>query len=67
VILVEVKARSFRFSAGIPASVECLNCGWRRSQRWPMQRVFDLSIGHECEGVESYVHMIDRETGGGAS
>lgn len=62
-VVTAIKERSFRFSAGHPPTVQCLHCGWRKSRRtWPMQRVFDLSEGHECAGVESYGAMLWRTT-----
>lgn len=59
--MTAIKERSFRFSAGTPPTVQCLHCGWTKSHRtWPMQRVFDLSIAHECVGVETYAALARR-------
>jgi hypothetical protein len=57
--MTALKPRNFRFSAGDPPTVRCLNCGWKQSHRtWPMQRVFDLSNGHDCAGVQTYAAML---------
>lgn len=61
-VLVEVKERSFWFISGSDrATVECRHCGWKRSPGWrDYQRVFDLSNGHECAGVEAFEQMRRR-------